>query len=66
VRTPFAATTSQERGDGATVVTSLAGSARVLPCLGSWTFDVEGPLGFLAGHRRLASFRLRDIRLRFG
>ncbi len=66
VRTPFAATTSQEREDGTTVVTSLAGSARVLPCHGSWTFAPDGPLGFLTGHRRLASFRLRDIRLRFG
>ena len=66
VRTPFAATTSQEREDGTTVVTPLAGSARVLPCRGSWTFDADGPLAFLAGHRRLASFRLRDIRLRFG
>lgn len=66
VRAPFAATTSQQREDGTTVVTALAGSARVLPCRGSWTFDPDGPLGFLAGHRRLASFRLRDVRLRFG
>ena len=66
VRTPFTSTTSQERQDGSTVVAPLSGSARSLPCRGAWTFDADGPLAFLHGRRPLASFRLRDVRLRFG
>lgn len=66
VRTPFAASTSQLREGGSTVVTSMRGSAKSLPCLGSWDFDAQGPLGFLHGRRPLASFRLTDLRLTFG
>ena len=66
LRTPFTAATSQEREDGTTVVTPVTGSARSLPCLGSWTFDADGPLAFLHGRRPLMSLRLRDVRLRFG
>jgi hypothetical protein len=66
VRAPFAASTSQLREGGSTVVTSMRGSAKSLPCLGSWDFDAQGPLGFLHGRRPLASFRLADVRLTFG
>ena len=67
VRTPFAATTSQLRdGTGPEVVTPLRGSARTLPALGTWDFAPDGPLAFLHGRRPLVSFRLRDVRLRFG
>jgi hypothetical protein len=66
VRLPFAATTSQEREDGTTVVTPLSGSGRSVPCLGSWDFDADGPLGFLHGRRPAASLRVRDVRLSFG
>ncbi len=65
VRAPFAASTSQLRA-GTPVVTSMRGSARSLPCRGSWDFDAQGPLGFLRGRRPLASFRLTDLHLTFG
>jgi acetoacetate decarboxylase len=66
VRTPFAAQTAQERSDRTPVVTPLSGSARGLPCLGTWHFDPDGPLAFLHGRRPVLSLRLRDVRLRFG
>jgi acetoacetate decarboxylase len=71
LRTPFRATTSQLRpgvagGAGAGVVTPMAGSARTRPALGSWEFAADGPLAFLHGRAPLASFRLSDVRLRFG
>ena len=64
LRTPFAAALTQQREDGSPVVTSFGGSARVLPCHGSWLFG--GPLSFLRGHRPVVSLRLRDVRLRLG
>jgi hypothetical protein len=66
VRTPFRASTSQLREDASAVVAPLAGSARAVPCRGAWTFDPDGPLGFLSGRRPLVSLRLSDTRLRFG
>ncbi len=66
LRTPFAATTSQLREDGGTVVTPLRGSARTAPCRGWWDFAADGPLGFLRGRRPVASFRLHDVHLTFG
>ena len=66
LRTPFGATASQLRESGEEVVTSIRGSARTLPALGSWDFAPDGPLGFLHGRRPVVSFRLSDVRLRFG
>jgi hypothetical protein len=70
LRTPFRATTSQVRsspeGRGAEVITPMTGSARTLPALGSWQFAADGPLGFLHDRAPLVSFRLTDVRLRFG
>jgi Acetoacetate decarboxylase (ADC) len=66
VRMPLRGSTSQQREDGTTVVTSLSGSARVVPCLGRWTMAADGPLGFLSGRRPLLSVHLLDVRLRFG
>jgi acetoacetate decarboxylase len=66
VRLPFATSTTQERSDGTVVVTPFRGSARSLPCRGRWDFAADGPLGFLHGHRPVASFHLRDARLTFG
>jgi len=66
VRTPYAVTVSQLREDGSSVVAPMVGSARVVPCRGSWRFDADGPLGFLRGRRPVVSLRLRDVRLRFG
>jgi acetoacetate decarboxylase len=64
-RVPFRASTSQLRGDRA-VLTPFSGSGRVARCRAAWEFEPEGPLGYLAGRRPLASFHLRDTRLRFG
>jgi acetoacetate decarboxylase len=44
----------------------LRGSSRTLPCRGHWEFAPEGPLGWLAGRRPLASFRMADFRLSCG
>ena len=66
VRMPLRGSTSQVREDGTTVVASLSGSTRVVPCLGRWTFDADGPLRFLSGRRPLLSAHLLDVRLRFG
>ena len=66
LRAPFKATTSQLREDGSEVVTSMAGSAKTLPALGTWEFAADGPLGFLHGRSPLVSFRLTDLRLTFG
>ena len=44
----------------------LRGSARVVPCRAVWQVDPSGPLGWLAGHRPLASCRLQDFRLLVG
>ena len=80
-RTPFKGATRQQRrpvGAGASsasgdtaalaevVVAELRGSARALPCRGSWDFDAEGPLAWLAGKRPLASFRMCDFSMSFG
>jgi hypothetical protein len=66
VRMPLRGSTSQVREDGTTVAAPLSGSGRVVPCHARWTFDTEGPLGFLSGRRPLLSAHLRDVRLRFG
>lgn len=70
-RTPFAGSTWQVRPAehpeaGTEVVASLSGSARSLPARGRWTFDPGGPLGWLAGKRSLASFRMTDFAMSFG
>ncbi|WP_122818203.1 acetoacetate decarboxylase family protein [Nocardioides pantholopis] len=44
----------------------LSGSARAMACRARWDFAPDGPLGWLAGRRSLASFRLTDFRLSFG
>ena len=74
VRLPFATSTSQLRrqvpgsglDDEEVVVSAFTGSTRAVPARARWRFDPDGPLAFLAGRRPLASFRLRDSRLRFG
>jgi acetoacetate decarboxylase len=44
---------------------TLQGSAKSLPCRGSWDFDPAGPLGWLHDARRLASFRMAGFRMSF-
>lgn len=52
--------------DGEERRATLQGSARAMPCWGAWEFDPDGPLGWLAGRRAIASFRMRDFRMSFG
>lgn len=67
VRVPFKGATWQPGIDGGSDRTAaLTGSARSLPCLGSWSFAPDGPLGWLAGSRPLFSARMRDFRMSFG
>ena len=70
-RLPFKGATWQRRTEpdpraGEEVTASLTGSSRALPCRGSWTFDGDGPLGWLHGKRTVASFRQADFRMSFG
>ena len=71
LRTPFKGATRQERPPehdraGEEVVAALKGSAKVLPCRGSWEFNDVGPLAWLAGKRPIASFRMADFSMAFG
>ena len=71
LRTPFRGSTWQQRREpdpraGEEVVAPLRGSARSLPCRGTWEFDELGPLGWLAGKRPIASFRMADFAMSFG
>lgn len=70
-RLPFKGRTRQERTApdpraGEVVTAHLTGSSKALPCGGAWTFDPDGPLGWLAGKRTLASFRQTDFQMSFG
>jgi hypothetical protein len=67
-RLPFRGATRQpalEPG-GEPLTAALRGSARSLPCRGRWDFDAAGPLGWLAGRRPLASFRMSGFEMSFG
>lgn len=67
VRLPFRGATWQPPIDdhAAPVTAALTGSAKALPCRGHWEFAPDGPLGWLAGARRLASFRQAGFRMSF-
>ena len=70
-RTPFRTATSQHRGPhepgpDREVVAPMRGTARSLPCRAAWEFAPDGPLGWLAGKRPLASFRMADFAMSFG
>jgi hypothetical protein len=67
-RLPFRGGTRQpplEPG-GEPKTATLHGSARSLPCGGRWEFDGAGPLGWLAGCRPVASFRMSGFQMSFG
>lgn len=71
LRMPLRGATRQHRRApdpraGQEVVTPLSGSAKVLPCRGSWEFSELGPLAWLAGKRAIASFRMTDFAISFG
>jgi hypothetical protein len=65
-RLPFKGTTWQRRESGEEVTASLTGSSKAMPCRASWTFDPDGPLGWLHGKRTVASFRQADFAMSFG
>ena len=67
-RLPFKGGTWQPElpeGGGEKTAT-LQGSSKPAPCRGSWDFAADGPLGWLRGARRLASFRQAAFRMSFG
>jgi acetoacetate decarboxylase len=69
VRLPFRGATFQPGIDdtgGEDRTATLTGSARSLPCRGSWDFAADGPLAWLRGARQLASFRMAGFRMSFG
>lgn len=66
LRLPFKGNTWQQRDDGEEVTASLAGSSKALPARSHWTFAPDGPLGWLAGKRSIATFRQADFRMSFG
>ena len=45
---------------------TLQGSSKALPARAHWDINPDGPLGFLAGARQLASFRQAAFRMSFG
>jgi hypothetical protein len=70
-RLPFQGNTWQRRTEpdaraGEEVTASLTGSSKALPARGHWDFNPQGPLGWLAGKRSLASFRQADFTMSFG
>ncbi len=70
-RTPFKAGTWQRFPDdhpraAEWVGASFSGSGRALPCRGSWDFDEQGPLAWLAGKRPVLSVRMADFAMSFG
>lgn len=68
-RVPFRGGTWQpgiEDTHGAERRATLQGSAKAMPCWGAWEFDPDGPLGWLAGPRPIASFRMNGFRMSFG
>jgi acetoacetate decarboxylase len=68
VRLPFRGATWQPPlvPGGEPGAATLRGSAKSLPCRARWEFAPDGPLGFLAGHRPWASFRMAGFRMSFG
>lgn len=66
-RLPFKGATWQPGIDGGPDRTArLTGSSRTLPCRARWDFAPDGPLGWLAGRRPVASFRMLDAQMTFG
>lgn len=69
VRLPFKGGTWQpgipDTG-GAERTATLQGSSKALPARAHWDLNPEGPLGWLAGARQLASFRQAAFRMSFG
>lgn len=52
--------------DGEERTATLSGSSKALPARAHWDINPDGPLGWLAGARQLASFRQAAFRMSFG
>jgi acetoacetate decarboxylase len=69
VRLPFKGGTWQPGIDdtgGEERTATLQGSSKALPARAHWDINPDGPLGWLAGARQLASFRQASFRMSFG
>ncbi|MCD4526177.1 acetoacetate decarboxylase family protein [Nocardioides sp. cx-173] len=68
LRLPFKGGTWQPElpEGGGEKTADLTGTAKALPCRGRWEFAPDGPLGWLAGARPLASARMAGFRMSFG
>ena len=69
VRLPFKGGTWQPGiadTDGEERTATLQGSSKALPARAHWDVNPDGPLGWLAGARQLASFRQAAFRMSFG
>jgi hypothetical protein len=47
-------------------LTTMRSSSKTLPARAHWDINSDGPLGWLAGARQLASFRMAAFRMSFG
>ncbi|MDR6592332.1 hypothetical protein J2S66_000716 [Saccharothrix longispora] len=65
LRLPAGASTWQFLGGGV-ARTPLRATARVTPARATWDIRPDGPLGWLAPHRPVASVGVSGLRLRFG
>ena len=68
-RIPFKGGTWQPGIDdthGVERTATLQGSSKALPARARWDINPDGPVGFLAGARQLASFRQAAFRMSFG
>jgi len=69
LRLPFKGGTWQpgiDDTDGEERTATLQGSSKALPARAHWDINPDGPLGWLAGARQLASFRQAAFRMSFG
>jgi acetoacetate decarboxylase len=69
LRLPFKGGTWQpgiEDTGGEERTATLQGSSKALPARARWDINADGPLGWLAGARQLASFRQAAFRMSFG
>lgn len=63
---PFRGSTLQEWAGGGVARATLQGRARTLPARAAMDFAEDGPLGWLAGRRALASVAISDFEMTFG
>ena len=65
VGVPIGFRIAQER-DNAVLLTKVRGRGRIGLAKARWTFEPDGPLGYLSGRRSLLTLALRPLRIVFG